>query len=567
MTPTRTSIPWILFSVSAVLLAGCVTSPKRDAAAPAPRLSPRQQEALAEKRVEAQARYGAGLAFELRREPDKALEEFIKSVAADPSNEELALEVSRRLLLKKDLSRALELGELAADQPGASAIAYAQLAVLYAEAGKLKEAEQANRKAIELAPDTLIGYYNLYTLQLNQGENGKARAVLEAAAARDVASADYWLDLAELFANFFRARPAEKVAVAGPFKKCLDRARELGVTNPLRLQKLADGYALAGDNARAVEILLGVLDEDFDDVRTRDMVRQKLVALYLTGQDNEGALVQLEAMVRDHPTNPQANFLLATVAYEKKDFAKAADYYRKSIQLKPDFEQAYYSLTTVLLESNQDQAAIELLAVVREKYPNSFVAEYFSGVVYSRLENHAKAVEHYTLAEIIAKATMPSRLDHFFYFQMGAQLERAQRLDEAAATFQRCLDRKADFAPALNYLGYMWADQGTNLEAARKLIQKAVDLEPKNAAYLDSLAWVLFKLGEPKAALTHIEAALQYQEEPDATLFDHLGDIHLAAGNPGEARKAWEQSVKLEPDAKVQKKLDALIEPAEKPTP
>ena len=567
MTPTRTSIPWILFSVSAVLLAGCVTSPKRDAAAPAPRLSPRQQEALAEKRVEAQARYGAGLAFELRREPDKALEEFIKSVAADPSNEELALEVSRRLLLKKDLSRALELGELAADQPGASAIAYAQLAVLYAEAGKLKEAEQANRKAIELAPDTLIGYYNLYTLQLNQGENGKARAVLEAAAARDVASADYWLDLAELFANFFRARPAEKVAVAGPFKKCLDRARELGVTNPLRLQKLADGYALAGDNARAVEILLGVLAEDFDDVRTRDMVRQKLVALYLTGQDNEGALVQLEAMVRDHPTNPQANFLLATVAYEKKDFAKAADYYRKSIQLKPDFEQAYYSLTTVLLESNQDQAAIELLAVVREKYPNSFVAEYFSGVVYSRLENHAKAVEHYTLAEIIAKATMPSRLDHFFYFQMGAQLERAQRLDEAAATFQRCLDRKADFAPALNYLGYMWADQGTNLEAARKLIQKAVDLEPKNAAYLDSLAWVLFKLGEPKAALTHIEAALQYQEEPDATLFDHLGDIHLAAGNPGEARKAWEQSVKLEPDAKVQKKLDALIEPAEKPTP
>lgn len=567
MTPTRTSILWILLSASAVLLAGCVTSPKRDASAPAPQLSPRQRAALAEKRVEAQARYGAGLAFELRREPDKALEEFIKSVVADPSNEELALEVSRRLLLKKDLSRALELGELAAGQPGASAIAYAQLAVLYAEAGKLKEAEQANRKAIELAPDTLIGYYNLYTLQLNQGENGKARAVLETAAARDVASADYWLDLAELFANFFRARPAEKVAVAAPFKKCLERARELGVTNPLRQQKLADGYALAGDNARAVEILLGVLEKNFDDVRTRDGVRQKLVALYLTGQDTEGALVQLEAMVRDHPTNPQANFLLATVAYEKKDFAKAADYYRKSIQLKPDFEQAYYSLTTVLLESNQDQAAIELLASVREKYPKSFVAEYFSGVVYSRLENHVKAVEHYTLAEIIAKATMPGRLDHFFYFQMGAQLERAQRLDEAAATFQRCLDRKADFAPALNYLGYMWAEQGTNLEEARKLIQKAVDLEPKNAAYLDSLAWVLFKLGEPKAALTHIEAALKHQEEPDATLFDHLGDIHLAAGNPGEARKAWEQSVKLEPDAKVQKKLDALIEPAEKRTP
>lgn len=583
MTPTRTSLTWCALALSALLLAGCASTPtalKEDGNEAArnadSKLTAKEREERSTRRVEAQARYAAGLAHELRREADKALEEFFKSVQADPSNEDLALEVSRRLLLKKDLPRALEIGKLAAAQPGASAMAHAHLAVLFAEAGQLAEAERANRKAIALAPDSLVSYYNLYTLHLSQKQPDKAQAVLGEAAARPVETADYWLDLAELYANLQRNNPADPEAVLASLKQCLNRAEELGVRGPARQQKLADGYVLAGEVPRAVEILLEVLEgvddnsrtrdpeepfmfgnrEGSDNARIRDLVRQKLVALYITSQDADGALEQLESMVRDHPTNPQANFLLATVAYEKQDTAKAIDYFRKTLQLNPDFEQAYYSLTTVLLETDQDQAAAELLVTAREKYPQSFVASYFSAVAASRFEDHAAAVEHYTAAEVIAKSTAPNRLDHVFYFQMGAQLERAQRFEEAAATFKQCLGLKSDFAPALNYLGYMWADQGVQLEEARKLIQQAVDLEPENAAYLDSLAWVLFKLDQPHLALTYMERALQHQEEPDATLFDHLGDIQQAAGNPKAAREAWKKSLEITDDPKVREKLD-----------
>jgi tetratricopeptide (TPR) repeat protein len=563
MTPTRTSLTWCALALSALLLAGCASTPtalKEDGNEAArnadSKLTAKEREERSTRRVEAQARYAAGLAHELRREADKALEEFFKSVQADPSNEDLALEVSRRLLLKKDLPRALEIGKQAAAQPGASAMAHAHLAVLFVEAGQLAEAERANRKAIALAPDSLVSYYNLYTLHLSQKQPDKAQAVLDEAAARPVETADYWLDLAELYANLQRNNPADPEAVLASLKQCLNRAEELGVRGPARQQKLADGYVLAGEVPRAVEILLEVLEDAGEDARIRDLVRQKLVALYITSQDADGALEQLESMVRDHPTNPQANFLLATVAYEKQDTAKAIDYFRKTLQLNPDFEQAYYSLTTVLLETDQDQAAAELLVTAREKYPQSFVASYFSAVAASRLEDHAAAVEHYTAAEVIAKSTAPNRLDHVFYFQMGAQLERAQRFEEAAATFKQCLGLKSDFAPALNYLGYMWADQGVQLEEARKLIQQAVDLEPENAAYLDSLAWVLFKLDQPHLALTYMERALQHQEEPDATLFDHLGDIQQAAGNLKAAREAWKQSLEITDDPKVREKLD-----------
>ncbi|HAV65637.1 MAG TPA: hypothetical protein DCY13_25090 [Verrucomicrobiales bacterium] len=149
---------------------------------------------------------------------------------------------------------------------------------------------------------------------------------------------------------------------------------------------------------------------------------------------------------------------------------------------------------------------------------------------------------------------------------MGAQLERNGLYEEAAKSFKRCLDLKQDHAQALNYLGYMWADLGIHLEEARKLIQKAVDLEPMNPAFLDSLAWVLYRLDQPNLALTYMEEAMKHQEEPDATLFDHLGDIHFAIGNQEEAMKAWRRSFEIEANPKVQKKLDGEAPIPAKPT-
>ncbi len=109
-----------------------------------------------------------------------------------------------------------------------------------------------------------------------------------------------------------------------------------------------------------------------------------------------------------------------------------------------------------------------------------------------------------------------------------------------------------------NYLGYMWAEQGTNLVKAREMIQKAVNLEPKSAAYLDSLGWVLFKLGELQPALENTLKSLQFSPEPDATILDHLADIYLALKQPEKARDAWKKSLQIEPNDAVKKKLNSL---------
>jgi len=109
----------------------------------------------------------------------------------------------------------------------------------------------------------------------------------------------------------------------------------------------------------------------------------------------------------------------------------------------------------------------------------------------------------------------------------------------------------------LNYLGYMWADRGVNLQKARELIEKAVRLEPTNHAFLDSLGWVLFKQNQPQEALNYLLKAVELSPEPDATLYDHLGDIYVALRQPDKAQEAWRKSLGIEPSADVERKLQA----------
>jgi tetratricopeptide (TPR) repeat protein len=179
-----------------------------------------------------------------------------------------------------------------------------------------------------------------------------------------------------------------------------------------------------------------------------------------------------------------------------------------------------------------------------------------TGLAYGRNKDYKQAIEHYTAAEVIAKATDPSRLDDQFYFQLGATYERMGDYTQASQYFEKCLQLAPDSAEAQNYLGYMWAEHDTKLDKARELIEKAVKAEPKNAAYLDSLGWVLFKLHQTKEALGYTLQAVQLSEEPDATLYDHLGDIYAALNEPEKAREAWTKSLAVEPNEQIRRKLE-----------
>ena len=104
------------------------------------------------------------------------------------------------------------------------------------------------------------------------------------------------------------------------------------------------------------------------------------------------------------------------------------------------------------------------------------------------------------------------------------------------------LDEFPDDVGALNDLGYLWADQNKRLARPHRMIRQAVEAEPENAAYRDSLGWVLYRLGKFDEALEEqkkaVELSKSKEKESDGVMYDHLGDIHAALGQKDKADRS-----------------------------
>lgn len=124
------------------------------------------------------------------------------------------------------------------------------------------------------------------------------------------------------------------------------------------------------------------------------------------------------------------------------------------------------------------------------------------------------------------------------WFRLASCLERLGRREEAVGEFRGLLAEQPDFAPALNYLGYLWIEKAENLEQAVGMVERAVRLDPDNGAYVDSLGWGLFQLGRLAESARMLERAARLLPR-DPTVLEHLGDARAATGDVAGAREAY----------------------------
>ena len=502
---------------------------------------------------ESLAHFAAGVSHSLRNEEEAALNEFYQSAQADPTNEPVVIEVARRLAAKKQPDKALEILLKSAARSDSTSLLWCHLAQVQLGAGQTNQALASARKAVARAPDFLDAYQTLFAIELDRGDLYGARSALKRAAARAGTNALEQLTVAQLYAEYLRADPKNRPELRAQALAMVDRVASTNLSDQLTLTA-ALTYERLDEPTKAARLFAPVVEK-----RPTPGNREKLAELYLAAGEKKKAAQELELIVREAPLRyPQVWHMLGALANEVKEYAGAVNFFQKTIQLAPNMEQAYYDLALAQIEIKQEERALETLKVAAARFPNTFYGEYITGLAYGRIKDWPKAASHLTQAEVIAKASATKDLDYHFYFQCGATAERNHQFPQAVEYFETCLKLKPDYFEAMNYLGYMWAERGENLPRAATLIDRAVKAQPTNAAFLDSKGWILHQQGKHAQSLPWLLKACDLSQEPDATVFEHVGDVYLVLGLKEKAREAWQKSLNIESNAEVKKKLDSL---------
>ena len=206
--------------------------------------------------------------------------------------------------------------------------------------------------------------------------------------------------------------------------------------------------------------------------------------------------------------------------------------------------------------------AVEALKTVRAERPDDLRVVLALGNTYALGEEWAEASALYD--EAIAGLDEEATRDWILYYRRAIAFERLGEWPKAEADFLRALELRPDHPPVLNYLGYSWIDMNMNLDRALGMIEKAVALQPNSGAYVDSLGWAHYRLGNFEEAVEQLEKALSL-ETSDPVIHDHLGDAYWRVGREREARYQWGHALRMDLEAddrkRIRRKLTEGLEP------
>jgi tetratricopeptide (TPR) repeat protein len=282
----------------------------------------------------------------------------------------------------------------------------------------------------------------------------------------------------------------------------------------------------------------------------------------------------LEQIIKQHPEKYQPYDLLAQVLDDdarslqrakrldeaKAEFAKVAANYEQSLLINPNHAGTYLRLAELLLGPLKDPArSVKILTEARRRFPGAPEIVYYLALAQREAKQTQQAVA--TFEEALHEAELDQDneiVNAKFYFNYGATAEQAGLYEKAADLLRKSIALDpANAAEGYNYLGYMWADHNMHLEEAEEMIKQALQIEPNNGAYLDSLGWLEFKQGKFDQALTDLLRAAKNLERDDPVVFEHIGDTYLKLNRVPQALETWQKALALDPQ---NKKLAEKIE-------
>ena len=426
-----------------------------------------------------------------------------------------------------------------------------RLGELYLRGGKADRAIAIFEKMQEQQPNDLSVKEHLADSYLASGDREQAVAVLTALAGLqpDNYRIQYFLgDLYHQMGDMELAEENYQAAIQA-------QPREPTGYLKLALMRMFDDP----------EAAVAVLQEGMAKIPNDEALTKTLAHVYFADRQYEEAvemfgqaLTIMEGM-EEKEVNPAFYFNYAIAMQEANRIEGAAGFLAAAMLENPAYLDAYVQFVLRQDDEASVQRGVATLVCLSEANPEEGRIYYYLGLLYNYTREHEDAVTAFekTLEFTQDEDERELLINEQFYFWYGSACERLGQFEKAEELFHRCLEMDPKHAEAYNYLAYMWAERGIDLDRALEYVEKALEQNPESGAFIDTLGWVYYQQGQYDEALTQIEKATKLIPD-DPTITDHLGDVMFKIGGVEQALPSWKRAFVLDPenDAVSQKLTD-----------
>lgn len=477
-----------------------------------------------------------GRLYRLDRRNVDAESAFKKVLETDANNEVALRELALVYSSLGDTNKAIEM-YTRVNSKNPTPRTLLELASAYEQVRDFANAAAVYKKVVDLNPGEVDVLKRYAQALLFADKLDDARAVYQSIATKKPDDVESFLRLSQIYrqqGNFDAARSAN------------EKAKTLAPDN---LEILYNDVNLLDAEGRADEAIdrLNSMIQAAEKARytdtelnARTVLLERLGLLQRSTERYADAVATFTKLAEADPNQAgRAQAQIVETYRMAKDFAKAEAVANEAYKKYPEDRTLIVVRASLLADlGKSDEAIRDMKAFMkgREDHQNYLTLSQ----IYEKAKKYPEMAEALTKAEELADGDDEIQT---VVFLRGAMYERQKDFAKAEAEFRKVLARNPENASALNYLGYMLADRNVRLEESFQMIKKAVDLDPGNAAYLDSLGWVYFRMGKLHEAELALKQALQRMSK-DPTIHDHLGDVYSEQGDLRRAVIAWDLALK-----------------------
>ncbi|MDR1115695.1 MAG: tetratricopeptide repeat protein [Tannerella sp.] len=337
--------------------------------------------------------------------------------------------------------------------------------------------------------------------------------------------------------------------------KYYHQARKIDPESPYFPVSMANYYEKTGQREAAKQQIKEALANERLDVNTKmSILARYIIQQQRTKQDNDGENL-FRTLLEQHPDESRLKLAYGEFLASQNKFDEARFQYQLVTESEPENINAWQQLLELSLQTKDMDEVIRICNKCREIFPEAMEFKFYLGIAYSQQKKYLQAIETYQ-AEIPSIPKENARLISDFYGQIGDTYFHIKEMDKAFEAYENALKYNDKNIGVLNNYAYYLSLLKRELTKAERMSAQCIKMDPENATYIDTYAWIFFIQGNYPLAKMYIEQALSKDKTNSAELVDHYGDILYMSG---EKEKAVEQWIKAKEAGKNSETLNRKI--------